>query len=99
MSAYLITNYRVTNPDGYSKYTAAVMPTIIPHGGEVLVAGAGSIAIEGNPDPVTVVVRFASMEALKGWYNSPEYQAIIHHRTDNSEGSMVFAEQFSVPPS
>ena len=50
MAGYLIANYRITNPEGYQAYTAAVGSTILAHGGEILVAGPGSIPIEGNPD-------------------------------------------------
>jgi uncharacterized protein (DUF1330 family) len=66
-------------------------------GSKILVAGPDSTAIEGNPDPITVVLEFPTRDALQGWYDSPEYQAIIHHRTDNSEGSMVFADEFVMP--
>lgn len=97
MAAYLIANYRVTNPDGYTEYLAAVVPTILAHAGNILVAGPDSVAVEGNPDPVTVVVEFPSREALQGWYDSPEYQEIIHLRTDNSKGLVVFADQFIAP--
>lgn len=97
MAAYLITNYNVTNAEGYQKYLAAVGPTIIGRGGEILVAGEGSEAIEGTPGSVTVVLKFPSKDALRSWYDSEEYQAIIHHRIDNTEGSLVFAEQFVMP--
>ena len=97
MAAYLIANYKITNPEGYQAYPAAVGPTIFAHGGEILVAGPGSAPIEGNPDPVTVVLKFPSMDALRGWYDSPEYQEIVHLRTDNSEGSIVFADEFVMP--
>ena len=97
MSGYLITNYNITNMEGYQQYIAAVGPTILSHGGEILVAGEGSEVVEGEPGGVTVVLKFPSKDALRGWYDSAEYQAIIHHRTDNTEGSMVFAEQFVMP--
>lgn len=97
MAAYLMTQYKITNPEKYKAYTASVAPTILAHGGEILVAGPNSIPVEGNPEPMNVVLKFPSMEALRGWYNSPEYQEIIHFRTDNTEGSMVFAEEFVMP--
>ncbi|MFP6806671.1 MAG: DUF1330 domain-containing protein [Pseudomonadales bacterium] len=97
MSAYLVTYYKITNPDAFHNYTAAVGKTILSHGGEILVAGPGSVAKEGSPDPITVVLKFSSMDALNGWYDSPEYQEIIKLRTDNSEGSMIFAEGFVMP--
>ncbi len=97
MSGYLIANYDITNQAGYGAYIAAVVPTITAHGGEILVAGPGSETVEGEPGQVTVVLRFPSKDALRGWYDSPEYREIIHLRTDNSEGFMVFAEQFAAP--
>ena len=44
-----------------------------------------------------VVLKFSSKEALRTWYDSPEYQQIIHLRTDNTEGHVVFAEEFVMP--
>lgn len=73
------------------------MPTLQAYDGEVLVADYSSEVAEGSPSNVSVVLRFASKAAAHAWYNSPEYQAVIHHRTDNSEGIVVFADQF-VPP-
>ena len=97
MASYLIANYSITNDEGYQNYIAAVGPTIVAHQGEVLVAGPGSEVVEGDGGAVTVVLKFPSMAALRGWYDSPEYQEIIHLRTDNTEGGMVFADEFVMP--
>lgn len=97
MPAYLIANYNIVNQEGYEAYVASVVPTILSHGGEILVAGPGSRPVEGSPGTVTVVLRFASMEALRGWYDSSEYQDIIHLRTDSTEGHLVFADGFVMP--
>ncbi len=97
MACYLVANYKVTNSDGYASYLAAVGATIASHGGEILVADMDSRAVEGNPDPVTIILQFPTRDALKGWYDSPEYREIIHLRTDNSEGLMVFADGFVMP--
>ncbi len=42
-------------------------------------------------------MKFPSKEAAKAWYNSSEYQAVKHHRTDNSEGDMALVEGFTPP--
>jgi uncharacterized protein (DUF1330 family) len=97
MSSYLVANYKITNPEGYSAYTAAVGPTIVAHGGKILAAGPGSLAVEGSPEPITVLLEFPTREALQGWYDSPEYQKIVHHRTDNTEGTVVFSDEFVMP--
>lgn len=97
MAGYLIANYNITNQEGYQTYIAAVGPTILAHGGEILVAGPGSEAVEGEPGAVTVVLKFPSKDALRSWYDSVEYQEIIHHRTANTEGTLVFADEFVMP--
>ncbi len=97
MASYLVANYNVTNQDGYNQYLAAVGPTIMGHGGKILVAGPNSTPVEGTPGSITIVLEFPSREALQGWYDSDEYQEIINLRTDNTEGAMVFADQFEMP--
>jgi uncharacterized protein (DUF1330 family) len=92
MAAYLVANYVITNPDGYSAYLSSVGPTLEPHGGELMVADFESTVVEGRPSPVTIVVKFPSKQAADNWYQSPEYQAVVQLRTDNTDGFVVFAE-------
>ena len=92
MAGYFIANYTITNPDGYQEYLAAVSPTLTAHGAEGIVVDRGSDLLEGSAGQVTVVLRFATKAAAKAWYESPEYQAIKHLRTDNTEGIAVIAE-------
>ena len=97
MSAYFIASYRITDPAGYEPYVPAVIPTLQSHGCEVLAADYTSQAIEGEPNAVTVILKFASKAAALAWYNSPEYQAIKHHRIDNSDGIAMLVDQWSPP--
>ncbi len=96
MASYLVANFKITNPAGYRSYVPAVLPTLEAHGAEILVADYESEALEGEPGSVTVVIKFGSNEALTAWYDSPEYQKIIHLRTDNSEGVVVAAKAFDL---
>ena len=57
-----------------------------------MVADVNSVPVEGDPEHLSVVLKFDSMEALQGWYDSPEYQEILALRTDNSEGIITFAQ-------
>jgi uncharacterized protein (DUF1330 family) len=92
MSAYFVVNYRITNQEGYQKYLDSAGSTVAEHGGEVLVADFASEPVEGKPAEVTVVIRFESKEAMRGWYDSPEYQAAVPHRLNNSEGFSVLCD-------
>jgi uncharacterized protein (DUF1330 family) len=97
MSAYVVVSYRVTHPEGFAPYAPAAIPTLMAHGAEVIVADSASHAIEGAPGDRTVILKFASKEAAMAWYNSPEYQAVIKLRTDNSEGTMVLVDGYMPP--
>ena len=97
MPDYIVANFRVTNPEAFQAYPAAAMPTLSAHGAEVLAVDLSSEVIEGQPAPVTVILRFDSKEAARAWYHSAEYQQALPLRTDNSEGTMVLLDG-AVPP-
>ena len=92
MAGYFIANYTITNQAGYKEYLAAVGPILTAHGAENIVIDRDSELLEGSARQVTVVLRFATKAAAKAWYESPEYRAIRHLRTDNTEGTGVIAE-------
>ena len=50
-----------------------------------------SVAIEGDAEHLSVVLKFPDMEALQGCYDSPEYQEIHPLRADNSETFFNFS--------
>jgi uncharacterized protein (DUF1330 family) len=92
MAGYFIANYTITNQAGYQRYIAAVGPILQAHGAENVVIDRDCVPLEGSAGQVTVVLRFATKAAAHAWYESPEYQAISHLRTDNTEGIAVIAE-------
>ena len=94
MSAYFIASYRITDPKGYEPYAPAAVATLLAHGCEPIIADYATQALEGAPGDVTVVLKFASKAAAMTWYNSPEYQAIKHLRTDNTEGTAVLVDHW-----
>ena len=92
MAGYFVANYTITNQAGYKEYLAAVGPSLQAHGAETIIVDRDSELLEGSAGQVTVVLRFATKAAAQAWYESPEYQAIRHLRTDNTEGIGVLAE-------
>lgn len=97
MACFIISHYDVTDPDKYQQYVAAVIPTLLKHGAEVLVADNMAKPLEGNPAHVHVVLKFPDDAAANAWYNDPDYLQIKPLRveaTDNT--SMIIAEEFSL---
>lgn len=97
MAAYAVASYTVTNPEAYQSYGSAVAPILAAHQVEIVAFDNHSDTVEGSPGQTTVIMRFASKEAARAFYESEEYKAIAHFRTDNSEGSIVICDEFVMP--
>jgi uncharacterized protein (DUF1330 family) len=90
MAAYLIADIEVTNPAGYDEYRRHVVATVEKYGGRFVVRGGASETLEGDWGPKRVVVlEFPTMDALKRWYNSPEYKPLIALRQKNASGNVI----------
>jgi uncharacterized protein (DUF1330 family) len=92
MAGYFVASYTITNHAEYAQYLSKVGPVLEAHGAEGLVVDFDSEPLEGSPGQVTVVLKFPTKAAARACYESPEYQAIIHHRRDNTEGHAVLAD-------
>jgi len=82
MSAFLIVNYDIDNPELYGEYQAGAIPALrVGSECEVVVFDADSQHVEGErTGRQTVVLEFESMEKAREIYDSGEYQAIVGKR-------------------
>ena len=81
MSAYVIVEFTVNNPDVYrEKYAPIAGRTAKEHGGEAL-ANADWEILHGDSSLTSgALMRFPDHETALNWYNSPEYQQLIEVR-------------------
>lgn len=90
MAAYIIAELTVHNPERYADYTKHTPKLVAAHGGKFLVRGGDPKGLEGSEvKPRIVVLEFPDMDTLLGWYNSPEYQAIIPIRQEASDSRLM----------
>lgn len=93
MPAYVIAQLTVTDIDGFEAYRKAAAPIIAAHGGRFLVNGGAVSGIEGEPArPRAMILEFPDKATAEGFYNSPEYQAILPMRQNNADGSVMIVE-------
>ena len=93
MAAYVLAEIEITNPEGYKEYTTHVPATIAKHGGRFLVRGGAVEVLERDwPQRRRVIIEFASMQAAKRWWNSPEYEKPKAMRRANSQGRLLLLE-------
>jgi len=92
-SAYVIANVRVTDPQQYEEYKRLSTIAMKAHGAEVCARGGQVEVVEGDwtPDRV-VILKFASMDKAKAFYDSPEYQAAKKAREGAAVMRMVLVE-------
>ena len=90
---YLVGELEVTNPAGYEEYRLKVPAIIAAFGGRYVVRGGAATRVEGaGPAGRLVVVEFDSLARAKEFYHSPEYQAVLPHRLNNSKGNVTLVE-------
>jgi uncharacterized protein (DUF1330 family) len=96
MAAFFVAQYAVTDPDLYREYQAGAGPTIQAHGGELVSFDVAAEGVEGTaPGPQTVILKFESTEAVKAWYNSADYQAVVGKRLAASSGFAVISQSMN----
>ena len=94
MSARMVAQIRVDNPEEYQEYLGGFLPIFEKHGGELLATSRNqTVVIEGDwAHPHTVIMRFPSVEAARRWYNDPAYMALAAHRHRSAETNLVLVE-------
>ena len=93
MSAYLLANITVNNPENYKEYVSKVKSVVEKFGGEYLVRGGEMNIIEGDwPNERNIVIKFPSRENAIEWYNSEEYKPISQIRHDNAVSNSVIVD-------
>jgi len=68
-----------------AEYLERIDETHAPYGGRFIVHGGELTAAEGEWDGAIVIIEFPSQEAVRDWYDSPAYQAILPLRTEHSQ--------------
>ena len=97
MTAYIIADVTVTNPEGYAAYRPLAAASVAAHGGRFIARGGEVQSLEGGWSPSRVVIiEFPTMAAARGWYDSPEYQDALKVRMANSTGRVILTE--GAPP-
>jgi uncharacterized protein (DUF1330 family) len=77
------------------EYLRRIDATLAPFGGRFVIHGGKTEVLEGSWAGHLIVLEFPDIDAARGWYRSPAYQAIVRLRMNNSEGDTVLVEGVS----
>ncbi len=94
MAAFFVATSRIKDPQKFADYGSKAGASIAPFSGELVIRGKSVDTLAGGSDHQVVgVVRFPDMAALRAWYRSPDYQALIPLRDEAAEMTLVIYEE------
>jgi uncharacterized protein (DUF1330 family) len=93
MTAYVIVDIDVHDPDRYEEYKKLAPPAIAHYGGKYLARGGKTETLEGDWSPSRLVIlEFENSEQAKKWLNSEEYREARQMRHQTAHSKMVVIE-------
>ena len=93
MSAYLVVQVEVLQPERYERYKQMVAPSLQAYGGRFIVRGGDVETLEGDWSPQRLVIlEFPSAAKAKAWWRSPEYAEAKALRQATARTQMILAE-------
>jgi uncharacterized protein (DUF1330 family) len=93
MSAYILVEIDVHDPEGFQRYRETVMPSIAAYGGRFVVRGGLIETLEGDwKPPRLAILEFPDRDRARAWWESPEYAAPKALRLKTARSRMVLVE-------
>lgn len=93
MTAYVIAQVEIRNPERYAEYVKQTPATVTHFGGRFIVRGGKAERLEGHiPANRIVILEFDSYERAKDWYESEAYQGPKALRQSASIASLILVE-------
>ena len=90
MSAYVVVQITVKDPERYERYKQLAPPSIAAYGGRYVVRGGPSHVLEGEWQPTRLVIlEFPDLERARAWWQSPEYAQAKALRQECAETEML----------
>ncbi|HEU4647170.1 MAG TPA: DUF1330 domain-containing protein [Burkholderiales bacterium] len=93
MSAYIVADIDITDPEAYEQYKPLASAAIEKYGARPLARGGDVETAEGDWKPKRfVILEFPSMEQLRKFYDSPEYVKARTIRQQASKSNLIFVK-------
>ena len=95
MTAYVIVDVEVHDPERYARYRDLARPVVEAFGGKYLARAGRTETLEGDWAPTRLVIlEFPSVEQAHTWLNSEEYRAARELRHATASTRMVVIEGY-----
>jgi uncharacterized protein (DUF1330 family) len=94
MSAYLLVDTRIHDPETYEQYKVAVVPLIERHGGKYLVRGGAIDPAETDLWTPTrlVLIRFPDRLSARAFLDDPDYAKVKPLRERSADCTLAIVD-------
>ena len=93
MSAYVVVDIEVLDPEQYEAYKQLAPPSIAQYGGRYVARGGQVETLEGTWSPKRLVIlEFPSLDQAKAWWGSTEYAEAKALRQAAARSEMIVVE-------
>ena len=93
MTAYVLVDIDVKDPEAYKQYVALAPASVEAHGGRYLARAGRTERLEGDWLPRRLVIlQFDSIEQARTWLDSPDYAPVKKLRHQSASTNMVVIE-------
>jgi uncharacterized protein (DUF1330 family) len=93
MSAYIIAQVTITDPQGFEQYRSMVPPTIAKYDGKFVVRGGNIETLEGGwANRRLVIIEFENAERAKQWWASEDYREAKELRQRTAQTDLIVVE-------
>lgn len=93
MPAYVIVEVSIHDPERYEAYKTLTPASLEPYGGQFVVRGGASEALEGDWKPERIIVlEFPNTEKARAWWHSEAYSAARKIRQEAADTKMLLVE-------
>ncbi|MBY5804183.1 DUF1330 domain-containing protein [Rhizobium ruizarguesonis] len=90
MSAYLVVDLDIHDPEAIADYRSKALPLVVKAGGRLIALDDAPLELEGWQATNMLIIEFLDMDAIRGLFASPEYAPLAHQR-QASAGSRIIA--------
>src|SRR5947208_13905377 len=95
MSAYVIVEVTIHDPEAYKDYMKVTAAAIAAYDGKFIVRGGKSESLEGNWQPQRMVVlEFPTVKRAKEWWSSEHYAPAKKIRQRTATTKMIVVEGY-----
>jgi len=92
MSAYLVVDLDIHDPEAIADYRSKALPLVANAGGRLIALDDAPLGVEGWQASNMLIIEFPNMDAIRGLFASAEYAPLARQR-QAAAGSRIIALQ------